>query len=469
MSGTKVMYVVTAQEYAALEAERDRMLVLLNEAVLVWQQGLTELGMLTDDKVSLKLHMLKEIKDIYAKNFFEKAGETVRKNIRQLQHDVEQTRIEKRARELAFRRSKRQRLLSAARAIAAEFRRTGCDIPADFKQAMENVAGCTDAEFELYQKIVNTAMPAFLAQTVEGAEFFTIAHDLVASLKDGLEAPQQISALRADEMAPPDPKVRRLDKLIAELEIINDPSVTEVFMQRVKTISTQQSDAQRELLVDSLMVDLSDFCRKRRERAQATSLLLELQAELKANTSPAATSISIQVDFALKRLSDVKTAQQFVAQARAEWKREVSKEFAATKRQAVLDGFAALGYEIKDGMATAWARNGRIVVSKKATPTLGIEIGSSDTAEHVQVRAVAIVPKGRQRSSESDRDVELGWCSELAKIREVLLAAGTKSEIETALPAGSTPLKVCESKDWMGDEAEEAAGTRKSKTQTKYL
>ncbi|MBX9721846.1 MAG: hypothetical protein K2X81_10665, partial [Candidatus Obscuribacterales bacterium] len=120
-------------------------------------------------------------------------------------------------------------------------------------------------------------------------------------------------------------------------------------------------------------------------------------------------------------------------------------------------------YEVKEGMATGWAQDGRIVVSKKNHPELGIEIGSTETVERIQMRAVAISNSDITRDSSQDVQIETEWCSELSKIRKVLEDAGHDTRIETALPAGATPLKVVKPKVWIEDETEESEKVLKKK------
>lgn len=457
MSGPKVIVFVTAQEYAALQAERDRLLLQLKASIENWRQSLTELGMLTEEKLSRKAEVLKSIERIYATKAFEKAGDRVRSEIYQLQLDVEQARIEKIAKELSQKRARRERLRASAKTVAIELNRVGSAIPADLKMVIDNIDGCTDEDVVRFQRIVNAALPSVFAKTDEDPQQSAVSQALLSCLTEGLAKPEQVSSVKAiDGMESNDPKQLRLDRLIAEIELIDEPGASEQFTQRLRAIERLKTSAQKDLLTDSLIVDLSTFCSERRERAKAARLLTDLKVELNA-VSPGVTIVAqllVDVDAALQRLPDLKSAQQLVTQARAALKREVSKNTAASKRNAVLEGFAALGYDIKEGMATAWAQNGRIVLSKKSSPTVGVEIGSAESAEEIQLRAVAVVPKGTQRNSANDREIEVAWCFELAKIREVLNAAGTQSQIEKALPAGSTPLKVYE-QSWIAEEQQE--------------
>ena len=49
---------------------------------------------------------------------------------------------------------------------------------------------------------------------------------------------------------------------------------------------------------------------------------------------------------------------------------------ATARRKAVLGGLAALGYEVRETLATALAREGRIVVRKPGTQDYGVELAA---------------------------------------------------------------------------------------------
>ena len=51
------------------------------------------------------------------------------------------------------------------------------------------------------------------------------------------------------------------------------------------------------------------------------------------------------------------------------------ERFAEARRKAILNGLAQLGYEVHEGMETAWANDGQIVAKKPSLPGYGVEIG----------------------------------------------------------------------------------------------
>ena len=119
--------------------------------------------------------------------------------------------------------------------------------------------------------------------------------------------------------------------------------------------------------------------------------------------------------------------------------------FAAdARRRAVLQGLASLGYEVSEGMATAWVQGGQLVLRKAANADYGVELGGGTKTERLQVRAVAFGGGQVERNTLRDRDMEATWCSEFQQLRTLLSKSGGGIEIEHALPVGAMPLKVVE-------------------------
>lgn len=110
------------------------------------------------------------------------------------------------------------------------------------------------------------------------------------------------------------------------------------------------------------------------------------------------------------------------------------------RRQAVLEGLASLGYEVTEGMATAWVKDGRVVLLKAANPGYGVEL--SGNAGLLQVRAVGIGDPAEARDAVRDRDMETIWCGEFERLQTLVAKRGGDLSIETARPVGQYPLKI---------------------------
>ena len=120
-----------------------------------------------------------------------------------------------------------------------------------------------------------------------------------------------------------------------------------------------------------------------------------------------------------------------------------TRALAATKRrQAVLKGLAALGYGVGETMATAWARDGRVVVHKPGLEDYGVELGSPSDAARLQVRLVGAANPLTPRNAQRDRDQETIWCSDFERLRTVMAGNDAATIVERAVEAGAQAVKT---------------------------
>lgn len=128
-----------------------------------------------------------------------------------------------------------------------------------------------------------------------------------------------------------------------------------------------------------------------------------------------------------------------ISSARKALKAILTREAADARRSAILAGLSSLGYEVREGMSTAWAKKGRVILRKPSLADYGAEISSAADVERLQARAVAF---DAQRDTSSDRDVETMWCGDFGKLQGLLATQGGSIEIERALAVGAVPLKA---------------------------
>ena len=182
-----------------------------------------------------------------------------------------------------------------------------------------------------------------------------------------------------------DQALLRVDGFLGELRGLGiDPSP---FSARIAALEVE-SPARRTLLADSLLLDLATAVKNGRERARLQSDLRERHAELSEMKSPEAASLRSEIG---QSLSGGPPAMRPELVKRADFliEAEVQAMAAEERRRAVLEGLAGLGYEVSEGMATAWVEGGRVVLRKAANPGYGVELSGGSKSDLLQVRAVA--------------------------------------------------------------------------------
>jgi hypothetical protein len=103
---------------------------------------------------------------------------------------------------------------------------------------------------------------------------------------------------------------------------------------------------------------------------------------------------------------------------------EVQTMAAGERRRAVLESLAGLGYEVSEGMTTAWVTGARVVLRKAANPGYGVELSGGSKSDLLQVRAVAFGNSTGTRETSRDRDTETIWCGEFERLQSVVAKDG---------------------------------------------
>src|SRR5262249_48092736 len=127
------------------------------------------------------------------------------------------------------------------------------------------------------------------------------------------------------------------------------------------------------LLADSLLVDLAQAVKEERERSARLADLRERAAELAHHGSAVALALRRRSEAAIAA-KDGPSAPALTAEADALTQEDLRTLAADARRRAVLRGLASLGYEVSEGMATAWVQGGQVVLRKAANPDYGVEL-----------------------------------------------------------------------------------------------
>lgn len=447
MSGPKLVQILSEKELRLLERHRDQLLERLNQTIADWVIKMQEVGAYSTQRHREIQSRASAFKQQFFP-YFDKTSQIVRDEMRALDEEVQQALAERKAKARQHRRQVKQ----SAQALTKQLAVSGKQIPSELCNVINAAENCDDTQLETLQKVVNKAMSGLIDLKTESGAITKEPSALANALSEGLPAPQPITKFFDNLVIPQEQKNARIDLLLSQLEVLEDPSSVHEFSVRLESISNA-SQANQDLLLDSLAIDLSAQVRRSREANRARQILQEVEDELK-NLSPAQSKEFLSQLNSIPQ-TDAAAAAKFAEGIRANLRDSISRESSDDKRNAVLNGLRSLGYRIHEGMATVWAKDGRLVVTKAHTPGIGVELGSADTTARIQMRAVRLTKNGKILDDTDGKQVEKTWCSDLDQLRKGLSERGHTTYLETATPAGAIPLKVCEQTSWIHEDLQE--------------
>ena len=376
MSGPKVVRIVTREETIAI---CENLLRQLDQTIATWTSDGQRMAELSDAEIASTLGRRRELGNLLTRDGFTDLQKNVRDEIAFLHADLER-RQQRSVEKLVQARQRRRQAQINANTIIKALESRGAIVPADL-HSLASGAEMTDADIVLAQGL-----------------------SMLSPKADGITDAQREYAKRLMTEAPSigvwksvaieNPRIERIDRQIAELQSLLGAEQAATLDARLRSIQTMPFDAHQHLQLDSMIIDLANTLKEvRASRA--------IQNEAK----PPATE----------------------------------ERFAEARRKAILDGLAQLGYEVNEGMETAWANDGQIVAKKPSLPGYGVEVGGQARDGRIQVRAVAVTA---DRDMRRDKDVETLWCGEFSLLQKLLSEQGDNLIIERALGVGTVPLKL---------------------------
>ncbi|WP_085597833.1 MULTISPECIES: hypothetical protein [unclassified Pseudomonas] len=448
MSGPKVVRIVTREEIIALcEGHLQR----LEQAMARWEAQAARLGELNEEQRNATRARAERLRALLGQEQFAQLQKAVPIEIEYLRRD--QTEREERAVLRATEQRQRQRrqqenaatLLGALRAAQAA-------VAPELLQDVARLAEGTDLAHA--QQVLAQGFSQ-LARVDETDSLSERQRELARQLREETPQASLEQWIAAQQPAERDPRLQRIDRHIAELQLLQGAPAATPFLQRLARAEAQQQAQQRNLLLDSLVIELAEATRDFQQRRGLLGQVQDLASELHTHATTDHAALLRQVAECHEH-SDLALLQALKSECEVALTAVLQAQAALARRQAMLEGLARLGYEVREGMATAWAESGKVVLRKSATPGYGVEVGGKADNGRLQVRAVALDP---QRDKGRDRDIETIWCNEFQRLQALLKDSGGELLIERALGVGEVPLKEAT----VMDEEREAANLQQRK------
>ena len=445
MSGPKAFRIVTRAEIISICR---RSLARLDAAIEFWTSTCKRNGTIDQSDIDRVIARRDEIRRMLGADRFTDLQKQVVAEISYLNADTER-RAEKAAESEAKRKGDLRRARSAAQALLARFETSRIEISVDLRRELTTPAASVES---LNQAVSKGLM---LLQPTDGSGAVT---DRQRTLADRLGAGDRRLTLEEwtsqQTGTNDDQALLKVDKFLGELAGLGiDPSP---FSARIAALEAEPR-ARQALVADSLLLDLNSAIKTGRERARLERDLADRHAELSEMKSAEAAALRVEIEQAIAKAGS--NDQELVKRADFLIEAEVRSMAAEERRRAVLEGLASLGYEVSEGMMTAWVSGGRIVLRKPANPGYGVELSGGSQTDVMQVRAVGLGNPADPRDAGRDKDMETIWCGEFERLQSLVAKAGGNVSIESARPVGQYPLKVVA--DFVTQPADiEVGGTR---------
>lgn len=434
MSGPKVVRIVTREEIEAICRAHIRDVEAAADAVTRVAQRLDRLNGQVEEELARQKQMLTTL--FQAENWMEiqKRGPSMVANLQSYADQIRADAITAATAE----RAKGRRLAEAARTLVIALEKAGQSVSPQLRAAVQTAAAANPDALAAIEARINEGMRQFAAAGESAGTSSQEALGLANRLASGLTERSLEDWLAT--MPSPNPRDVRLDAVFAELKVLADVDTLSAYESRASKIASAD-DTQRALLTDSLILEASRFAAQCRSAEQMAFRLQQARGALAPLLSEDARTLASRIDASLVA-DDMRNGASLCEEATVITERETTILAAKSRREAVLKGLSALGYEIRGGMATAWAKDGRIIVKKPGTQDYGVELGAPGDASRLQVRLVGSDRPASVRSSERDRDQEVSWCTEFHALQANVAASGGYLAIERAIEVGAQPVKT---------------------------
>lgn len=437
MSGPKVVRIVTREEILAICAAH---LQRLDTAMARWQKQARKLGELTEAEYAATHARHQRLHALLQSDQLADLQIAVPDEIEYLKRDLAE-REERAVIRVTEKRQRQRRVHENAAMLLQALQARPEQVAPPLLRALNRLAEGepdNDAENVLAQGF------ALLSARVVEESLSDAQRELAQQLKTGDAAPSLAQWIaRQHSLSPRDQRLQRIDQHIAELQLLQSADTAQAFVLKLQRAEAESRPQERNLLLDSLVLDLAQAARYYQQLRARFSQLQDLASEVAALHDATQNALLDQVAACVAD-QDAGQIDTLIERCNTAIATHLQAYAALARRQAVLEGLASLGYEVREGMSTAWAETGRVVLRKSATPGFGVEVGGKAENGRLQVRAVAL---GTDHDKRRDRDIETIWCGEFQRLQQLLKSQGNEMTIEKALGIGEAALKVVSDSD----------------------
>ncbi|MEQ1611438.1 MAG: hypothetical protein ABL904_01690 [Hyphomicrobiaceae bacterium] len=430
MSGPKVVRIVTREEIIATCKD---ILAQLEVEIRRWEKIGTRNELLNDEEIGATRKRHAALTALLAADRFMDLQKQVPDMIAYLQADTVR-RLSEAATNAASVRLQGRRLATMARQTLD---RSDIVLPPDLRRDLEAVVAGNGSEKAQAERVLSNVMLLSLRQTSPRA--LTLEQEAHAKRLSGDDKGLDFQQWLAANSPEPESITVKVEGAIEELRLAGSESLSTRFGERHRSIQDESSKFRRQMLADTLMLEVGKALTDIRLRAEQLSTLEQRAAPLHTLQSAEAKELSGKVAVAVAE-QDVASVGRLLTKVAECLAKERKALAAKAQRSAVLSALKDLGYEVREGMETAAPKDGHVVLRRAANPDMGVEITGIHSAERVQIRPVRFGQADTDCDKSKDRAIEAMWCSDFDRLKGKIGAGQGTLKIEQAHEVGAVPV-----------------------------
>ena len=433
MSGPKVVRIITRDEIIAICKDH---LAQLEAALRRWERVGRRNALLSDKEIEVRRERHGQLFALLTKDRFVDLQKQVPEEIAYLASDLER-RLREAASKAAAARVYALRLATMAQQALDRSASGQQALPEALTRDLQNVIQSGGADRKHAEKVLADVLASSIAGGV--APLLTLEQRGLAERLGAGNKAKPLEEWLKDSMPEAETGVLKSQQVIEEIALLAGDEEATPFATRHRSIATEPPGPRRQMLADTLMLDVSKALARTKARAEQLRTLELRSASLSAINTAEAKELLRKVTAVLAE-EDSAAAGELAAQVSEFLERQRKVAAAKAQHSAIVTALKGLGYEVREGLATAAPQDGKVLLRRAANPEMGVEVAGIHGSGRVQFRPVRFGPAMSASDSRKDRDIEMIWCSDFDHLKMQMDGPNGLLKVEHARPVGEVPV-----------------------------
>lgn len=432
MSGPKVVRIVTREEVIAICKDH---LAQLEVALRRWEIVGRRNELLSEGEIEGARKRHAALRELLAGDNFTDLQKQVPDEIAYLQADTER-RLSKAASKVVASRIYASRLATMAQQSLERSARGQHALQDELKRKLQEVVQSGGAD----RKSAERALAEVLASNItSAATTLTPEQRALAERLGRGDAARPLEDWLKSSLPEADTVAVKAAEAIEELSMLAGETEAAPFAQRHRAIARESPGPRRQMIADTLMLDVGKALARTKAVAEQLRALELKSVSLASIKAPQAKDLARRIAVAVAE-RDSASVDVFMTQVAALVEPERKTVAAKAQRSAIVTALKELGYEVREGMETAAPQEGKVILRRAANPEMGVEVAGIHGGGRVQFRPVRFGPSTSAGDNRKDRDIETIWCSDFEHLKGRIDGEKGTLKVEQARPVGAVPV-----------------------------